>query len=61
MKIKVEVKNDILGDSVFWEGNHDEIAQIRNKPARQAAERVASGLCEMETVGMWVVSKVDEQ
>jgi len=41
MKIKVEVKNDILGNSVFWEGDSDDISQIRNIPAQVTAKKVA--------------------
>ena len=55
MKIKVEVKNEILGDSVFWEGDSRDIAQIRNIPAQMTAKMVAKD-GETRTCGMWVVS-----
>jgi len=55
MKIKVEVKNDILGDSTFWAGDAADIKQIRNIPARMLAERVVvDGKTRKD--GMWVVS-----
>ena len=55
MKIKVEVKNEILGNSVFWEGAASDISKIRNIPARILAERVAvDGKTRKD--GMWVVS-----
>jgi len=56
MKIKVEVKNDILGDSVFWEGDSANIDEIRNIPARLLAKRVILD-GETRKDGMWVVSK----
>jgi hypothetical protein len=55
MKIKVEVKNEILGDSVFWEGDISDISKIRNIPARMLAERVAAD-GKTRKDGMWVVS-----
>ena len=39
--IVVEVKNEILGDSEFWRGPEDRIAEIRNVPARLTAQKVA--------------------
>lgn len=57
MKIKVEVKNKILGDSVFWEGDSQNIAEIRNIPARALAREVAED-GEQRRSGMWLVSKV---
>lgn len=58
MIIKVEVKNEILGDSVFWEGNSDNISEIRNIPARMLAEKVAHDGITRKS-GMWVVSEID--
>lgn len=56
MKLRVEVKNDILGDSVFWEGDSSRVDEIRNIPARQLAKRVMlDGKTRKD--GMWVVSK----
>jgi len=38
--IVVEVKNEILGNSEFWRGPEDRIAEIRNVPARMTAQHV---------------------
>jgi hypothetical protein len=57
MKIRVEVKNEILGDSLFWEGESTAIHEIRNIPARQIAKLVVKdGLPRI--LGMWHVSAV---
>lgn len=54
-RIKVEVKNEILGDSVFWEGDEAHINQIRNIVAKKLAKAVVKdGLTRKS--GMWVVS-----
>jgi len=63
MKIKVEVKNKILGNSVFWEGDEKDIDQIRNLPARAMAKALITpglfyGLAQK--CGMWRVSKVKD-
>jgi len=58
MKIRVEVKNDILGNSVFWEGDSSDIKQIRNTPARMLAEKVAAD-GKTRKDGMWVVSAIE--
>lgn len=60
MKIKVEVQNAILGDSVFWEGDGADIAQIRNIPARQLAEQVVADGRTRKS-GMWIVSEAREE
>lgn len=57
MEILVEVKNEILGDSVFWRGEADKVAEIRNIPARQTAEAVAKD-GQKRVCGMWHVSVV---
>jgi hypothetical protein len=57
MKIKVEVKSDILGDSVFWEGDGKDIADIRNIPARMLAELVITDGNTRKS-GMWIVSAI---
>ena len=56
MGIRVEVKNEILGDSVFWEGDEKNIQDIRNIPARMTAERVVKDGITRQC-GMWVVSQ----
>jgi len=53
--IRVEVKNEILGDSVFWEGPAEKIEEIRNYPARDIARKVAQD-GKPRKDGMWVVS-----
>lgn len=55
LRIRVEVKNEILGDSVFWEGPTNQIHMIRNIPARMTAELVAKDGKE-RVCGMWHVS-----
>lgn len=59
MKIRVEVKNDILGDSIFWEGNDSDISEIRNLPARLLAKQVIRD-GKTRKVGMWVVTVIKE-
>jgi hypothetical protein len=55
VKIRVEVKNDILGDSVLWEGDSKNISQIRNIPARELAEQVARDGVSRK-IGIWIVT-----
>ena len=55
MKIKVEVKNEILGDSLFWEGDGKDIDEIRNIPARMTAKHVVKD-GKTRKCGMWIVS-----
>ena len=57
MEILVEVKNEILGYSVFWRGQAEKIAEIRNIPARRTAEAVAKD-GKTRVCGMWHVSAV---
>lgn len=57
MEILVEVKNEILGDSVFWRGPAEKVSEIRNIPARQTAEAVAKD-GQKRVCGMWHVSAV---
>ena len=64
MKIKVEVKNKLLGDSVFWEGDEKDINKIGNLPAREMAKAlVTPGLLYGVTQksGMWRVSEVKDE
>ena len=52
MKCRIEVKNDILGNSVFWEGSEKEVTEIRSIPAKMVAEAVfRTG--EPKHFGMW--------
>ena len=60
MIIRVEVKNAILGDHIFWQGPATDIAAIRNVPARITAELVAKDGVS-RTTGMWVVSVLIEE
>ena len=55
MIIKVEVKNKILGDSVFWEGDSKRVSEIRNLVARRLARAVAEDGRSRKN-GIWVVS-----
>lgn len=53
-RIRVEVKNEILGDCVFWEGSTANVGRIRNIVARNIAKLVAKdGLNRV--CGMWHV------
>jgi len=56
MKIKVEVRNKILGNSIFWQGDSKDIDQIRNIPARYLAKEVLKkgGIAKS---GMWYVTE----
>lgn len=57
MTIRVEVKNEILGDSIFWEGAAEDTAEIRNIVGRELAEAVAED-GKPRHRGMWFVSEV---
>jgi hypothetical protein len=57
MRLKVEVKNEILGDSIFWEGDEAQISKIRNICARRLAELVSKD-GRSRNAGMWFVSAV---
>ncbi len=59
MLLKVEVKNEILGDSVFWGGTEKQIDTIRNLPARMLARKVAQD-GKTRRSGMWIVSVVKQ-
>ena len=59
MKIRVEIKNDILGNSVFWEGDYEDVGAIRNIPARMTALNVRRD-GKTRQFGMWLVSVVEE-
>ena len=39
--ILVTIKNEILGDGLFWKGEDNEIDNIRNIPARIMASKTA--------------------
>lgn len=60
MRIKVEVKNEILGDSVFWEGPADRVEEIRNIPARETAKLVVQD-GRNRVCGMWHVSALTDE
>jgi len=55
MEIIVEVKSDILGDSIFWRGRPEHIKEIRNGPARETAKLVVKD-GKKRVCGMWHVS-----
>lgn len=57
--VTVEVKNDILGNDVFWRGPEDQIAEIRNLVARMLARNVVATGKPGQT-GMWHVRIEDE-
>jgi len=55
MIIKVEVKNEILGDDIFWQGDSTKISEIRNIVAKKLAEKVIKD-GQTRKDGMWIVS-----
>ena len=57
MNIKVEVKNDLLGNSIFWEGHSKDINQIGNIIAKKLA-KIVSIHGGRQKSGMWRVSEV---
>jgi len=59
MEIKVEVRNEILGNSVFWKGDSKDIYQIPNIPAKLTAQKVVKDGKDRVS-GMWYVSVVKE-
>ena len=59
MKIRVRIENNIVGDSVFWEGDSADIKQIRNVVARILATNVSSD-GRLRKSGMWVAEEVKE-
>lgn len=59
MKIKVEVINDILGNSIFWQGDSENINDIGNIPAMLTAEKVVADGVDRKC-GMWHVSVMKE-
>lgn len=59
MLIRVEVKNLLLQDRIFWEDDSSNVSTIMNIVARLLAERVAiDGIPRSN--GMWFVSEVKE-
>jgi hypothetical protein len=52
MRCRLEVRSDVLGNSVFWEGTRDETNEIRSIAGRCVADAVfRTG--EQQTWGMW--------
>lgn len=57
--IRVEIKNEILGNKVIWEGSEKDIEEIKNIPARLIARQVVKDGKERKS-GMWLVRKTNE-
>ena len=55
--LMAEVRSEVLGDHVFWQGAVEDISQIRNLPARLIAYQVAKDGVARRW-GMWRVSAV---
>ena len=55
--IRVEVVNEILGDSIFWEGLPENVMDIRNIIAKKLAKQVAKD-GQSRSLGMWRVSAI---
>jgi len=51
-RCRLEVHNDILGDSVFWEGAPFEVGEIRSLPGRSVAYAVFE-TGTPQSWGMW--------
>ena len=52
MRCRLEVRNEILGDSIFWEGREQETGSIGSIPGRMVAEAVfRTG--KPQNLGMW--------
>jgi len=60
MKIQIEVKNEVLGDSIFWAGDSKDIEDIPNLPARIAAKSLLR-TGQTYKFGMWVASEIKEE
>ena len=52
--IIVEVKNEILGNSIFWAGDENNISEIRNIIAKNLAVLVSKD-GKSRSSGMWFV------
>lgn len=51
-RCRLEVRNALLGDSVFWEGSAEEVHAIRSLPGRSVADAVfRTG--KPQSLGMW--------
>lgn len=60
MQIRVETKNDLIGDSIFWKGDSSGIDNIKNIIARDLAKHVAKdGITRSH--GMWLVYEVNDK
>ncbi len=60
MKIKVEVKNELFGNSIFWEGDAKDSRKIHNLVARSLAKQVKED-GNSRNSGMWHVSRMKEE
>jgi hypothetical protein len=62
MRIKIEVKNEILGDSVFWTGDIKDIHELEkmNIVAHQLALHIRMHKKPISS-GMWHASIMDKQ
>jgi hypothetical protein len=58
MIIRVEIRNDFLGNEVFWEGDAADTHTIRNVVARRLAAAVAFD-GDTYVYGMWHASRLD--
>jgi len=57
--IIVEVKNEILGNSIFWAGDENNISEIRNIIAKNLAVLVSKD-GKSRSSGMWFVRAVGD-
>lgn len=54
MKIKVEMRDNILSNRIFWDGDETEIEQIKNSVAKKLAKKVIQD-GKSRQFGIWFV------
>lgn len=58
MRIQIRYESDVLGNEVFWTGEHNDIDSIRNICAQMAAKKLfKTGQPQRE--GMWIAEEID--
>lgn len=59
-KVRLEVKNELLGDSIIWEGYENETSFIRSLPGRVVAEAVFNS-GKPKSWGMWYAYLLEDK
>lgn len=57
MTIKIEIRNKLIGDSVYWQGTPEDIAGIEDIVAKTLVKQTIMD-CKSRNFGMWFVSVV---